>query len=331
MRSVDVSSPAGSSQGPIPVVMDVDTGIDDALALLVAVRSAEIDLVGVGTVSGNVSASVAARNTLRVLEVAGADSVPVAVGADRPLMEPPHEATWVHGRDGLGDSGQPQPQGAPSDEHAVDQLLRLSVEHAGELVVVAVGPLTNVAIALARDPSLAGRLARIVLMGGSARSGGNRSAWAEANIACDPEAAEIVFGCSVPRTMVGLDVTMQVRLDEADAQALAEQHDDVARFAAQILPFYLDAYASWTGERRCAVHDPLAVAVVAHPGLVTTYPLPTRVELHGSQTRGMTVVDLRALMRVDPAVDVVTTDVALEVDVQAARDFVLGRLSGAAD
>ena len=311
--------------------MDVDTGIDDALALLVAVRSSEIDLVGVGTVAGNVSAAVAARNTLRVLEVAGASSVPVAIGAARPLVEPPHEARWVHGEDGLGETNQPQPQRPPSDEDAVDQLLRLSQEHAGELVVVAVGPLTNLAIALTRDPSLADRLARIVLMGGSARSGGNRSAWAEANIACDPEAAELVFGCSVRRTMIGLDVTMQVKLEEADVQTLAQQDDAGGRFAAEILPFYLDAYASWTGERRCALHDPLAVAVVADPGLVTTYPLPTRIELHGHQTRGMTVVDLRALMRDDPANDVAVTDVALDVDVQAARSFVLRRLSGRSD
>jgi purine nucleosidase len=314
----------------IPVLMDVDTGIDDALALVVAARSPELDLVGVGTVAGNVAAPVAARNTLRVLEVAGAEDVPVAVGADAPLLEPPHDATWVHGADGLGNTGQPDPAGSPSDEHAVDQLLRLSHEHAGELVVVAVGPLTNLALALTRDPGLAGRLGRIVIMGGSARVGGNKLPWAEANIASDPEAAEIVFRSAAARTMVGLDVTLQVGLDEGDVAALASAGDPAASLAADILPFYLDAYARWSGERRCALHDPLAVAVVARPDLVVTHSLPTRVETRGEHTRGMTVIDLRALMRgTAPTLDGPCTDVALEVDADRARETVLARLSTA--
>lgn len=313
---------------PIPVVMDVDTGIDDALALLLATRSPEIDLIGVGTVSGNVTAAVAARNTLRVLEVAAAHDVPVAVGADRPLIEPPHEARWLHGQDGLADTEQPPPRRPVADEHAVDQLLRLSHEREGELVVVAVGPLTNLAVALARDPGFADRVARVVFMGGSARSGGNRSPWAEANIACDPEAAEVVLSCPASRTMIGLDVTMQVRLDDADVRRLADSDDPAGRFAAEILPFYLGAYEGWTGERRCAMHDPLAVAVVAAPALVVTRSLPAQVELHGTRTRGMTVVDLRALMSADAPGDEARTDVALEVEIEAARELVLRRLSG---
>lgn len=314
--------------GSTPVVMDVDTGIDDALALLLAARSPEIELLGVGTVSGNVSASLAARNTLRVLEVAGADAVPVAVGAEAPLVEPGHDATWVHGTDGLGNTGQPAPAGSPTDEHAVDQLLRLSREHAGELVVVAVGPLTNLALAQARDAAFARRLRRIVLMGGSARVGGNRSSWAEANIASDPEAAAVVFSCEAPRTMIGLDVTMQVMLDEQDVERLARSDDPAGRFAAEILPCYLDAYAGWTGVRRCALHDPLALAVVAEPALVGTHSLPTHVELRGEWTRGMTVVDLRGRPTPASTDDGPRTDVALEVDVEAARRFVLDRLGG---
>jgi purine nucleosidase len=312
---------------PVPVVMDVDTGIDDAVALLVASRSPELDLVAVGTVAGNVTAPVAARNSLRVLEVAGMPDVPVAVGADVPLLEPTRDAVSVHGADGLGDTDQPPPGRRPSDEHAVDQLLRLSHEHAGDLVLIPVGPLTNLAMALTRDPSLADRLQRIVLMGGSARTGGNRLPWAEANIASDPEAAEIVFRCAAPRTMIGLDVTLQVRLDEADVDRLARSRDPAGAFAADVLPFYLGAYERWSGERRCAMHDPLAVAVAAQPDLVATWSLPVAVELRGERTRGMTVVDLRALMPGAHAGDEPRTDVALEVDVERSRELVLSRLT----
>lgn len=312
---------------PAPVVMDVDTGIDDALALLLAARSPELELVGVGTVAGNVDAALAARNSLRVLEVADAGDVPVAVGAEAPLLEPVRDARWVHGADGMGESDQPAPAAAPSGEHAVDQLLRLSREHRGELVVIAVGPLTNLALALIRDPEFADRVGRIVLMGGSARSGGNRDAWAEANIASDPEAAEVVFRCSAARTMIGLDVTMQVMLDEADVAMLGGSGDPAGELAAAVLPFYLDVYTGWVGERRCAMHDPLAVAAVAVPGLVRTWALPTWVELRGAHTRGMTVVDLRGMLPGAPIADGPTTDVALEVDVGRARQVLLDRLT----
>ncbi len=312
---------------PVPTLMDVDTGIDDAFALLLAVRSPEVDVVGVGSVAGNVNAVLAARNTLRVLEVAGAGAVPVAVGAGSAIVEPSHDAYWVHGADGLGETAQPQPDGTPSDEHAVDQLLRLSLEHRGDLVVVAVGPLTNLALALRTDPGLAGRLGRVVVMGGSVRSGGNRSAWGEANLTSDPEAARVVFTSDLTRTMVGLDVTMQLMLDDADRERLATSGDPAGEFAAELLPFYLDAYARWLGQRRCAMHDPLAVAAVVDPQVLTTERLPTQIETHGGLTRGMSVVDLRARFPGWPGDDTPTTDVALDVDAPRVHALLLDRLT----
>lgn len=313
----------------IPLLMDVDTGIDDALALMLAVRSPEVELVGVGTVAGNVGALLAARNTLRVLEAVGADRVPVAVGAHGPLLEPFQDATWVHGHDGLGGSGLADPAGAPTEEHAVDQLLRLSHDHASELTVVAVGPLTNLALALRVDPSMASRLRRIVVMGGSARVGGNLAAWAEANIGHDPEAADIVFRAEVARTMVGLDVTTQVGLDDDAVAQFASSEDPAAKLAAAILPHYLDVYERWTGERRCALHDPLAVAAVARPDVVLTRPLHVGVETAGKLTRGMTVVDLRGLLPGVPP-DVPLTDVALEVRGDTFERLLRERLMGRA-
>jgi purine nucleosidase len=311
----------------VPVLMDVDTGIDDALALCLAVRSPELEVVGVGTVAGNVDPDLAARNSLLVLETAGAGQVPVAIGAAAPLLEPWADVAWIHGEDGLGNSGLGQPVGTPSDESAVEQLLRLSHLHAGRLTVVAVGPLTNLALALHLDPALAGRLARVVIMGGSAREGGNRGAWTEANIGCDPEAAATVFSAPIARTMIGLDVTMQVRVDDADVELFAASGDPVAHLAARILPHYLGVYERTTGDRRCAMHDPLAVAVAARPALTTTRSVPVHIELAGRHTRGMTVVDLRGPRADDEAADTPRTDVALAVDIDAFGRLLRERLT----
>lgn len=312
---------------PIPLLMDVDTGIDDALALMLAVRSPEVDLVGVGTVAGNVDSRLAANNTLRVLEVVGAADVPVAVGAATPIIEPFRDAAWVHGDDGLGNSSQPAPSGSPSEESAVEQMIRLSHEHAGELTLVPVGPLTNLALALRADPELPSRLARVVLMGGSAREGGNAAPWAEANIGHDPEAAAVVFDTVLARTMVGLDVTTRVELGPAEMALLEAADDPAATLAAQILPHYLSVYEGWTGERACSLHDPLAVAVAAIPDLVTTSSLEVRVETAGRFTRGMTVVDLRGLLPGAPRGDQPRTDVALEVDGDRFVDLLMARLT----
>ncbi len=310
-----------------PLLMDVDTGIDDALALLLAVRSPELELIGVGTVAGNVDPQLAATNTLRVLEVAGANDVPVAIGAAAPLLEPWADVGWIHGEDGMGNTAQPTPTGAPSAEGAVHQLLRLSHEHAGRLVIVAIGPLTNLALALRLDPTVAARIGRLVIMGGSVRDGGNRGAWTEANIGVDPEAAAIVFDAPVARTMVGLDVTMQTRIDDADVAMFAASGDPAAELAAAILPHYLDVYEATSGIRACAMHDPLAVAVAARPSLVGTRRLPLRVETAGRFTRGMTVVDQRGprAARDDP--DAPTTDVALTVDTEAFLALLRSRLT----
>jgi inosine-uridine nucleoside N-ribohydrolase len=171
---------------------------------------------------------------------------------------------------------------------------------------------------------VAERLQRIVVMGGSARAGGNRGPWAEANIASDPEAAAIVFAADVARTMIGLDVTSRLILDDADVATLAQAGDPVATFASEILPFYIDFYASVHGARHCAVHDALAVAAVADPALVTTRTLPVVIETAGAHTRGMTVVDLRDR---PSAPDAAHTDVALDVDVPAARSMLLSALA----
>ena len=313
----------------IPIILDVDTGIDDALAILYALRSPEAELLACGTVRGNVDAVTAAENTLRVLEVAGAQ-VPVAVGCDQPLVEPKADARWVHGDDGLGNTNLPPPRGRPTGEHAVDQLLRLTRERPGEIVLVAVGPLTNLALAVAMDPQLPERVRQVVIMGGVAQPPGNIGPVTEANIAHDPEAARAVFAAGWPLTMVGLDVTMKTLLSHEDAERLGRSDDPVARFAYRISQYYLDRYTYFLGRRHCALHDPLAVAVALDPSLVRTVDAYVEVETEGRYTRGMTVADLRVRWNPEFTVAPPNCRVCLEVDAGRFLERFLQRL-GAAD
>lgn len=316
--------------GTTPILFDVDTGIDDALAILYALRSPEARVVACGTVRGNVSSDQAAVNTLRVLEVAGHPSIPVAVGCDHPLIEPQSSAGWVHGDDGLGNTEQPAPRGKPTGEHAVDQMLRLTREHPGEITIVAVGPLTNLATALAKDPSFAERVGRVVIMGGTVAAPGNIGPATEANIRHDPEAAKSVFAAGWPLTMVGLDVTMQTFLTAAMADELRRSDDEVARFAAEISDFYLGAYERFLGERKCALHDPLAVAAALNLPILTTEKMYVEVETEGNYTRGMTVGDRRILINPEMTVAEPNVDVALHVDAPKFERNLMDRLMGRA-
>jgi purine nucleosidase len=282
----------GSNQ----ILLDCDTGIDDALAILdFTARGGE--LLGVGSVHGNVPAPVGARNTLRVLEIAGCDSVPVCVGAARPLAQPLMTAENVHGRDGLGNTNQPDPQRALAPGSAAEQIVRLARQRPGEFTLVAIGPLTNLAVALLLDPELPSLVEDVVIMGGAVEVPGNVTPYAEANIWHDPEAAQLVIEASWRVTLVTLDATMQALLTPADLQAIRSAGSQRARFAAAILDHYISVYQQWLPGRTCPLHDPLALALVLNPELATYRELPTLVELRGAQTRGTTVCDLRS----DPA------------------------------
>lgn len=304
------------------LLVDVDTGVDDALALLYladAQRRGEVELVGAGTVGGNADIGQTTRNTLRVLELAGLD-VPVAAGAARPLFAPLAAAPHVHGDDGLADTGLEPPRRRASGEHAVDQILGLSHVHAGELTVLATGPLTNLAQAFLLDPGLAGRLRRVVVMGGSLGAG-NVTAVAEANVRHDPEAARAVFASGVPLTMVGLDVTRKTCLEARDLAPLEELGTERARFALHLVRHLMDAYGRLGRPRQCMLHDPLAAGVCLDPLLVITRRLHVDVETRGELTRGMTVADRRA--EASPAA---TVDVALGVDARRFKERFLAAL-----
>ncbi len=278
---------------PTRVIVDCDTGIDDAVTLLYLAGRPDVRIEAVGSVHGNVPASTGARNTLRVLEVAGRPDVPVAIGARRPIAQALETAEHVHGADGLGDTAQPPPAGAPTGESAAEQLVRMARAEPGELSVLAIGPLTNLAVALLVEPELPRLLRRVVVMGGAFDVPGNVTPHAEANIGNDPEAAQLVMAAGWDLGVVALDVTHTTLLRSDDLARIAAAPGQVARFTWSILQWYLDAYERRVGERACPVHDALAAALLVDPGLASWERRVVDVELRGARTRGMTVADRR--------------------------------------
>ena len=286
-----------------PVILDVDTGIDDAFALLYALGRPDAHLLGVSTVVGNVSLAAATRNTRAVLALCRRPDIPVWPGAASPLLGAASDASDIHGETGLGYAVLPEPP--PVDAgHAVDALLAASREHEGRLVLVATGPLTNIALAVARDPELPRRLARFVVMGGAFRTSGNVTAAAEFNIWHDPEAAEIVCRAfsqdgAAPTTLVGLDVTRRCVLTEPDLASLAENlaaapnGPALTTFLRDAGRFYFELMQRHGRPRVLVMHDPLAVAVALDPSLVRTEAVPVVVETRGEHTRGQTLADFR--------------------------------------
>jgi purine nucleosidase len=277
-----------------PVYFDCDTGIDDALALLYLLRSPEVRLVGIGTVHGNIDAATAARNTLDLVALAGGD-VPVAEGAHDPRAgEYAGGAPHVHGVNGIGEVALPPSGRAVVEESAAEMLVRLADEYAGELEVLAVGPLTNLAAALDLDPDLPAKVTRVVVMGGAAQSSGNVSAVSEANIHNDPEAAAVVVEAPWPIVLVPLDVTMQNRFTDDDQAALLAADDPAARAVGAMLDQYFSFYQGVYGARGCALHDPLAAALLVGGITATRAPaVPVVVDATHGPGRGQTLVDLR--------------------------------------
>jgi len=303
---------------PVRMLMDVDTGVDDALALALAVRHPAVQLEGVATVAGNVGLELTTRNTLRVLDWLGAGDVPVAAGADRPLAGAAIDAGHWHGVDGLGGAQLPDsPRRALAD--AVGYLIERVKAEPGEFTLVCTGPLTNIALALDRWPDFARSVREVVLMGGAARLPGNVTPVAEFNIYADPEAAARVFAQPWRLTMVGLDVTNQVTLTRAECAALAAHTSPEAVLVREVTRHLFDV----RGVASMALHDPLAVGVAILPEVVTTIERQVQVETHGEHTRGQTVVDLRPHVTDRPPTQ---TRVAMEVDVARFRALFLSTL-----
>ena len=252
-------------------------------------------IVGIGTVSGNLASAPAARNALDLIALAGQPDIPVAVGAHDHLSHgygggAPH----VHGANGIGDVELPRSTREPRAGHAVDLLLELSHTYAGELEILAIGPLTNLALALHSDPNLPERIRAVTIMGGAGIAAGNITPVAEANIGNDPEAAAAVLAADWDVTLVPLDVTMEHTLEEPDRAALLEASAPFPRALGEILDHYFDFYEPTYGRRMSALHDPLAAALAVGDIAATRAPLvPITVDTSAGPGRGQTIADLR--------------------------------------
>ncbi|HET9681718.1 MAG TPA: nucleoside hydrolase [Candidatus Limnocylindrales bacterium] len=352
--------------GPrLPLILDVDTGIDDSLALLLAAVLPEVELVAVTTVAGNVGLAAVDENTRAVLELAGVRGVPVARGRDRPLRKALATAEDTHGPRGIGHAELPPATLAVAAQPAAETIVELARSRPGEITLVTLGPLTNLAVALDREPALPSLLRGWTLMGGAYRTPGNTTPTAEWNIYVDPDAAATCFAAwaqastagpesvgtdaGVPRPLaMGLDVTEQARLlpehlrhlalragaRPQDAELLAHEplsvtgtvaDDPIVRFIVDALRFYFEFHARSDGFYGAFVHDPFAVAATVDRGLVRTVPAFVDVETGSGPAHAMTVTDWRHLTGRGPNVDV-----AVDGDAPAFLRLLVERLGGLA-
>ena len=272
-------------------LIDTDTASDDAVALIMALRSPDIRVLAITIVAGNVSVQQAARNALYTAELCGAN-VPVFVGAEKPLQREHQNAEWFHGRDGLGDHGYPAPLRAPEKLNAAEAIVS-TIEANPGLVLVTLGPLTNIALALQLRPGIAAKVSRCVIMGGAPCCEGNVTPAAEYNIWCDPEAARIVLRSGLPVELVGWHLCRgEAVLNLSDIQRVLSLDNPIARFAIECNSRAQEAYFEQTGEHGISLPDPVCMSIALDPSIVTEQTENyVDVETSSELTRGMTVVD----------------------------------------
>src|SRR5438876_5114932 len=301
---------------PTPILLDCDPGHDDAIALLLALASPELELLGVTTVAGNQTLEKTTANAIRVLDFLGRDDIPVAAGADAPLVRPPFVASYVHGETGLDGPDLPPPQRAPIPQHAADFLADQLRARDGAVTLVPTGPLTNIALLLALHPDA--RPERIVLMGGAIAEG-NVTPAAEFNVWADPEAAARVFASGIDVTMVGLDVTHKALFTPAHQERLEGRVGEMVR---ALLQFYGEFHRKQYGWDGSPIHDAVAVAHVARPDLLETLDRGVKVDTGPELSRGRTYVDLWRRAGWEP-----NAHVAVDIDADAFLSLLIERLN----
>lgn len=318
---------AQTAQPKFKILFDTDPGIDDAMALLLALVSPEIEVVGVTTVFGNSHVEATTRNALNLLNLAGRPDIPVARGADRPMVRPRGQTgEFVHGDDAMGNIGWTavhNPNQRPLDAPAAQFIVETVMARPGEITLVAVGPLTNIGLALQLEPRIAQAVRSVVIMGGSVATPGNVSPLAEANIYNDPHAAALVFGADWDVTMAGLDVTMAVRMDEAFFAALRRSGNRLAQFIARIAPFYQQFHRERYGYPDGGVdtHDPSAIAYLIDPTLFRAERWSVVVPLDGP-AMGATIADRRGFFWTTPKVNCL-----MQVDAPRLLELLRARLT----
>ncbi len=292
------------------ILIDTDPGIDDSMAILFALRSPELEVVALTTVFGNTDVDHCSQNALRLVELEGHGDIPVARGAAKPLVQPLRGlGTHVHGEDGMGNTHQPEPRGRLQPIPAAQLIVEMATAMPGELTLIPVGPLTNIALALLLEPRLPLFVKEVIIMGGSAYDRGNATPAAEANIVNDAHAASIVFSAGWPLTMVGLDVTQKTIMNPDYLASLFRIDNPATRLISQILPFYQAYFERFHGLGGCIhTHDPSAIAYAIDPTLFDCKQMPVYVETEG-RTSGDTVPDPRRQWLESPL-----TNVCLGVD-----------------
>ena len=306
---------------PKKIILDCDPGHDDAIAMLLAHGSPEIDLLAVTTVVGNQTLEKVTRNALSVAKIAGITGIPFAAGCARPLVRNIETAPDIHGESGLDGPVLPAPDLELDPRHAVDLIIDLVMSHEpGTITLVPTAGLTNIAMAARKEPRIVERVKEVVLMGGGYHVG-NWSAVAEFNIKIDPEAAHIVFNESWPVVMVGLDLTHQALATDEVYEQIKAVDTKASQFVLELLDFFGETYRDAQGFDHPPVHDPCAVAYVIDPTIVTTQKVPVDIELTGTLTLGMTVADFRA-----PAPADCNTSVAVPLDHNRFWDLITDAL-----
>ncbi len=317
--------------GARPVILDVDTGVDDALAILLAVRHPALDVRAITCTGGNAPLAQVVANTLRVLDAAGAGPLPVAAGAHRPLLESPQHAAAIHGSDGLADLGLPDSSRTPEPVHAVELLRRTLAASEEPLTIISLAPLTNIALLLRMHPEVIDRIERVVMMGGAVGTG-NATAAAEFNVWHDPEAAAIVLGAGLDVLMYGLEPFYRVGVSHDDVQRLLAAEGSAPRLAGALLTHLIgiDATEERVADDRVAIGDAGAVCAAIDPAPLVTRIAPVEVALAPGATRGQTIVDLRTMVGADisAARDAVPATVVLDVDPEPYRQLFLDALLG---
>ena len=334
------SSPTPSK--PHRIILDTDPGVDDAIAIFLALRSPELRVEAVTPVCGNVPLSLTLPNALRLVEIAGRKDIPVAAGAAAPLVRRLVPAKYAHGNNGLGGVDFPEPKLKPVSEAATEIIRRIVRANPGEISIVAIGPLTNVATVLKSDPTIAPLIKSIVIMGGSL-SGGNITPAAEFNFYVDPEAARVVFDSGVPLTMVGLDVTRKVIIREEQVRALEAAQNPVSQAAGKILRANLDRLSKAGTANGFAMHDPLTVAQLVDPSVVTLKDFFVEIETTGELTAGQSLGYTHGPVRRSPPLETglpagdspepefkPNAKVAVEVDPDKFFRLLLARLTASA-
>ncbi|KAG6668868.1 probable uridine nucleosidase 2 isoform X1 [Carya illinoinensis] len=314
---------------PKKIIIDTDPGIDDAMAIFLALQSPEVEVIGLTTIYGNVYTTLATRNALHLLEIAGRTDIPVAEGSHVTITNGTklRIADFVHGTDGLGNQNFPPPKGKPTEQSAASFLIDQANLYPGKVTVVALGPLTNVALAIQQDPAFSKNIGQIVILGGAFAVNGNVNPAAEANIYGDPDAADIVFTSGADVLAVGINVTHQVVLTDADREKLAKSEGKFAQYLCKILDVYFSYHYDAYNTNGVYLHDPTALLAAVDPSLITYIEGVVRVQTRGI-TRGLTILynKQKRFGEVTEWTDKPTVKVAVTVDAPAVVKLLMERL-----